>query len=251
MPRRRPDAEKAAPNKRLAEKVLIGVCDDLLSLTEAADRAGVPRRTVRSWIERDASFALAFRAACDVRTEGLFEKLTRRAAQATEVAAEAERAGLNPNAAVGALRVECENLRWALSKLAPARYGDRVQLAGDPDQPLIPEAVEPPRIAAALLALLASAKDRAPQPPATIEHATPQEAPPLLSGRVDGELRCVGVDDQQQALVRLVQPIGPVEQSPDPAASIAHEQRLHRLADARQRADDRARRSSYRSDQRH
>jgi len=194
---------RSITEKKLADEVITLISDELLSLTEAADRAGVPRRTVRSWLERNNSFAAAFRAACDIRTEGLFERLTRRAGQATEVAAEAERAGLNPNAAVGALRVECDNLRWALSKLAPARYGDRLaaEFTGKDGKDLIPpsEATDPGKLALGILAIVQAAK---PKESPQVDH-DPADA--WRAGLPAPERRIF--DPQSGRLVRTITPV--------------------------------------------
>jgi hypothetical protein len=60
--------------------------------------------------------------------------------------------------AIQGLRVKIDTKKWLLSKLAPARYGDRTTVAGDPDQPLLPpEATDPRRLALALHAIVAGA----------------------------------------------------------------------------------------------
>src|SRR3954469_4769274 len=106
-------------------KLAAGILDAVTngaSLSEAAAGCDTPRNTVRSWLERKPKFHAAFDAACAVRTEVLFDRIVTRASQAQQVAADAEREGLNPNAAVNALKLECEQLRWALAKIAPAKY---------------------------------------------------------------------------------------------------------------------------------
>jgi hypothetical protein len=40
--------------------------------------------------------------------------------------------GLEPNDR----RVRLDTRKWLMSKLNPARYGDKVQIAGDPDSPI-------------------------------------------------------------------------------------------------------------------
>jgi hypothetical protein len=117
---------------------------------------------------------------------------------------------------------------WVCARLRPDKYGARLQVAGDPDQPLLPE-VEPSKIALGVLALLAAAKDKVakPGPARTLEHEppVPEEAPPMISGRAaDPELRCVGIGADARQLIRLVSPTASVQ-----------ERRINRIADRRAR----------------
>src|SRR3954454_8656554 len=133
-------AGKSTFNAKLADAIIEAVTDGA-SLSEAAAGCGVPRLTVRSWLERKPEFRAAFDAACVVRTEVLFDRIVARASQAEQVAADAARNGLNPNAQVNAIKLECEQIRWALSKIAPATYGDKLttELTGAGGKDLLPD----------------------------------------------------------------------------------------------------------------
>jgi hypothetical protein len=132
-------ARPSAYNAKLAERVLEAVCNGA-SLTEASAAYNVKRQTVRSWLDRIPAFASAFEAAKLVRVEALADQINILAESAQQVASDAVKAGENPNAAVAALRVQCENKRWLLAKLAPAVYGDRqtTELTGPEGRDLIP-----------------------------------------------------------------------------------------------------------------
>lgn len=83
-----------------------------------------PESTVRLWAQSDAGpgFAAEYTRARDV---GLDCQLDRMLA----VSRDKKR---DPKCRA----VEIDALKWRLSKMAPKRYGDRLELAGDKDAPL-------------------------------------------------------------------------------------------------------------------
>src|SRR5688572_8454223 len=105
-------------------KQICELVGDGLSLAEACDKAGLPRRTVRGWLAKEPAFEHLYETARRERVDSLFENFVGRALAATEVVAAAEREGLNPTAAATALRTELDQMRWVLSKLSPI-YADR------------------------------------------------------------------------------------------------------------------------------
>ena len=84
---------------------------------------GIPESSFRTWVHTDR--------------DGLGARYARaRALQidclADEVLTVAYRSDLDP----AERRVITENLRWLLSKLRPERFGDRLLVAGDPENPI-------------------------------------------------------------------------------------------------------------------
>src|SRR5437764_2160370 len=137
-------AGRSTYDEALGERILDLVADGA-TLSAASAACGVPRQTVRSWLSAMPAFAEAFDAACKVRYEVLAEQIEARANEALDVAKKAATDGVNENAAIAALRVELENKRWLLSKLAPKRFGDKVQqeVTGKDGTPLIPATADP------------------------------------------------------------------------------------------------------------
>jgi hypothetical protein len=152
----------ASPYSPRVRKHLLELVAEGLSLSEAADKLGLPRRTVRSWMERDPEFEHQYEVARIERVDSLFEQYIARALAATEVVATAETRGLNPQAAATALRVELDAMKWSLSKLLPERFGDKtaVEMTGKDGAPLHPppEAVDPRLLALALHSIVAASK---------------------------------------------------------------------------------------------
>jgi hypothetical protein len=180
-------ARRSTFNEKLAERILDAVCEGA-SLTEASAACNVPRQTVRSWLDREPDFAAAFEAAKLVRVEALADQINILAESAQQVAADAAKNGGNPNAAVAALRVQCENKRWLLAKLAPATYGDRIaqEVSGPNGRDLIPAEPDPDKLALALLTVL-HAGPGGKNDPATLPARPATAATTLLSGPFPAE----------------------------------------------------------------
>ena len=84
---------------------------------------GIPESTVRTWARdnRDG-FAAKYAQARAVQVDALADELI-------EVA---YRDDLDPQDK----RVRCDTIKWTLSKLAPKRFGDRLLVAGDAENPI-------------------------------------------------------------------------------------------------------------------
>lgn len=110
-----------APNKD-REAQVAAICGDLvdgLSLRQACAKQGRPdKATFLRWMETD---------------EQLRDQYARaREAQAETYAAEIiEIVDTEPDAARARVRMDAR--RWVASKLLPKKYGDKVQVGGDPD----------------------------------------------------------------------------------------------------------------------
>ncbi|MGH7093924.1 MAG: helix-turn-helix domain-containing protein [Stellaceae bacterium] len=113
----------------IGEEICSLVAEGGLGLTDAAAKLGLSRRTVRSWIERNADFAAAFEIASRLRVDAMVDEM---------VALSDAAAGLDA-AGVQAARLAVDTRRWLAAKLLPGRYGDRVELTGAGGKDLIPE----------------------------------------------------------------------------------------------------------------
>jgi hypothetical protein len=119
------------------------ICDQLSqgkSLTQICDQPGYPDRgTVRRWIAARPDFRTAYEASRLAWADELFEQIVTLADQAREIAEAADAREGNSNAAIAALREEIRAKMWVCARLRPDKYGDRTTLAGDPENPLIPQ----------------------------------------------------------------------------------------------------------------
>ena len=79
--------------------------------------------TVRHWaVENREGFFTQYTRARDVGLDCMADRVLHDADTATD-------------APLGRLKMDAR--RWYLSKMAPKRYGDKLELAGDPDRPLV------------------------------------------------------------------------------------------------------------------
>ena len=91
--------------------------------------------TVYRWRRQDEAFRREYAYAREDRAETLSDDL--------EELNEQVRTGvLEPAAA----KVIADNKRWAMARMSPRTYGDRQVIAGDKDNPLMPEPMTPERM---------------------------------------------------------------------------------------------------------
>ena len=93
------------------------------SLREVCRDNGVPESSVRQWVRDDRDgFAARYQMARTLQVESWSDQII-------EIG---NRYDLDPQDK----RVRCDNLKWLMSKLLPKRYGDRLLVAGDTENPL-------------------------------------------------------------------------------------------------------------------
>ena len=126
---RKTDAEAA--RKRKAEAVLRGMRAGA-SCFQACKKVGIAHSTFFDWVKADKGLADNYARA----REDLIELI---AAQTLEIA-DAEVGftdmGSTDAGAVQKQRLQVDTRKWLLSKLAPRKYGDRMMLVGDEDNPV-------------------------------------------------------------------------------------------------------------------
>lgn len=131
----------------VANRIVSELADgrSLVQICQAADMPG--RRTVLDWQEKDD----VFRTRCArARAEGAdlaFDKM----------------AGIEADVLAGkmdaqAARVVLSSMQWRLSKLAPRRFGDKLELSADPERPLVQKEMSPLESARAIAFAMALAQ---------------------------------------------------------------------------------------------
>ena len=119
-------------SEEAASKVLALMCEGL-SLRKACEASDIAKTTFLRWVES---------------VEGLKDQYTRARTEMLDVQAEEleeigdEAAKAETAVQVAGLRLKADNRKWWLSKLAPKKYGDRLELAGDPDAPVKIETIK-------------------------------------------------------------------------------------------------------------
>lgn len=96
-----------------------------LSFRKAAKAEGVPMQTVQGWIAADEDLAGQYARAREEGHEAMADEIRELADKPAADAVEAAQR-----------RLQVDARKWLLSKQAPKRYGDKVEIAGDPSAPL-------------------------------------------------------------------------------------------------------------------
>jgi hypothetical protein len=121
----------------LAKKVLEGMHGGL-SCFKACQAAGVPHSTFIGWVNVDPELADRYTRA----REDLIERMAQEVLELSDVDVGLQPDGKRDWAAVQKHRLQVDTRKWLLSKLAPKKFGDKLELSGDPDRPLAIQKIE-------------------------------------------------------------------------------------------------------------
>lgn len=127
--RRRPVEERNA----LADAILDLMATEANSGYTACRAMGVPLPTFLLWCDQDKSLAERYARARE-------EMIERIASQTIDIADEPVGTtdnGSTDSGAVQKQKLQVDTRKWLLSKLAPKRYGDKITLAGDEENPVM------------------------------------------------------------------------------------------------------------------
>jgi hypothetical protein len=199
---------------RMAAKICEAIAEGR-SLREICGEPGMPsRESVRRWHARHEDFRQQYDAARLLAADLIADDINDMLDALPDAVRAAAAAGINENAVVSAHRTQLDGKKWLLSKIAPARYGDRIEVAGNPAAPLIPVEIDNTKIALAIVNLLTAAKP--PEFPSSVTvvdvtplaepAALPQPAPPVAahqaipSGSTTGDSGVVQLQQRRLAL---------------------------------------------------
>jgi len=126
--RQYPVAEKA----RLSALILNSVVNDAMSARQACMKHNVPQTTFLGWVDEDKELAENYARARDLRHDKLADEIIEVSKQTPS---------LLPSGGLDSVSVQkhkliVDSLKWTLSKLAPRKYGDRIEITGDKENPL-------------------------------------------------------------------------------------------------------------------
>ena len=112
------------------EKVqdILGRMREGASMREACKAVGVPNPTFMLWVDSDPELAEQYARARDSMYDAIADDLTN--------IADTEPAVMDA-AHVAHAKLRIDTRKWLLSKRAPKKYGDRLELAGDPLAPVV------------------------------------------------------------------------------------------------------------------
>jgi hypothetical protein len=101
-----------------AESILL-LMRDGKSLRKACQEAGIKKGTFLDWVEREPGLADQYARAREEMMDTQAEELESIGEQAARAETAAEVAGL---------RLQSDNRKWLLSKLAPKKYGEKLEI---------------------------------------------------------------------------------------------------------------------------
>ncbi len=134
--------EKKAPVKRttpgsedrakISAVVLAGMRGGLSAL-KACEVAGVHQSTFNTWLNDDAALAVDYARAREYLIERMAQEIMEISDQDVGFAVD----GKKDWAAVQKHKLQVDTRKWLLSKLAPKKYGDKLEVSGDAANPLV------------------------------------------------------------------------------------------------------------------
>ena len=117
---------------KLADMVLEGMRGGL-STFKACAAVGVHHSTFIGWVGEDAELANNYARA----REDLIERIANEVIELSDVDVGLQPDGKKDWAAVQKHKLQVDTRKWLLSKLAPKKYGEKLEVSGDPANPLV------------------------------------------------------------------------------------------------------------------
>jgi hypothetical protein len=119
----------------------IGSGKSLRTICRADDMPGA--RTVYQWLAAHKDFAQQYARAREQQADALAEEILEIADDGTnDTQVTEDGAVLVNHDHIARSRLRVDARKWLASKMAPKKYGDKLELAGDPDNPVRIEKIE-------------------------------------------------------------------------------------------------------------
>lgn len=109
-----------------------------LSAYKACVKVGVPQGTFNGWLNEDRALAEDYARAREELHEFIAAEIL---AIADAPVPSNEKGGADPGA-IQKQRLQVDARKWLLSKLAPKKWGDKIEVSGDSENPLKIERIE-------------------------------------------------------------------------------------------------------------
>ena len=117
---------------KISQMVLDGMRSGL-SAYKACQKAGVPQSTFSRWVDDDATLAENYARA----REDLIELMAEQVLQLSDQDVPMSGDGKKDWQAIQKHKLQVDSRKWLLSKLAPKKYGDKLEVSGDATNPLV------------------------------------------------------------------------------------------------------------------
>jgi len=150
-----PKTESKPTKDEIIQNVLDGMAIGGLSCFKACQAAGVPNSTFMRWVDADAKLAERYAHA----REDLIERMANEVLELADSEVPETGDGKRDWQAIQQRKLQVDSRKWLLSKLAPKKYGDRLELAGDKENPLQVQTIDASKLSTEVLAQIIAAKD--------------------------------------------------------------------------------------------
>jgi hypothetical protein len=154
-PKQAPKPESKLTKDEIIQNVLDGMAVGGLSCFKACQAAGVPNSTFMRWVDADAKLAERYAHA----REDLIERMANEVLELADSDVPETGDGKRDWQAIQQRKLQVDSRKWLLSKLAPKKYGDRLELAGDKENPLQVQTIDASKLSTDVLAQIIAAKD--------------------------------------------------------------------------------------------
>lgn len=135
-----------SPEVKEAICVRLEVGESLASICK--DENMPSQETVFSWIRADSEFSDRYARARELQAEWYLDQIIEIADDCTDdvekiASSNGELKEVIKHSAIQRAKLQIDARKWTMSKLAPKKYGNKVELTGDPDRPLQMNALPP------------------------------------------------------------------------------------------------------------
>lgn len=124
-----------AEKDKISPKVLLFMSEGL-SCKKACDQAGVPQTTFLGWVNDDTALAERYARAREEMQEAIAQEIMEISDETPAMIVDQNGVARYDSAAVQHQRLRVDSRKWLLSKVAPKKYGDKLELSGDKEAPL-------------------------------------------------------------------------------------------------------------------
>jgi hypothetical protein len=128
----KPTKQGSPERTKLADAVLANM-ETGMSCWKACEKAGVKNSTFMLWVSQDSALAESYARA----RENYVERIAQEVMELSDVDVGETPDGRKDWAAVQKHKLQVDTRKWLLSKLAPKKYGEKIEISGDKESPLV------------------------------------------------------------------------------------------------------------------
>ncbi len=129
--------DKEKSRQEVIDGVLAGMRDGL-TCYKACEKMGITQSAFLRWVDIDPALRELYTRA----REDLVERIANEILEISDKDVEISGDGKKDWAAIQKHKLQVDTRKWLLSKLAPKRYGEKLEISGDENSPLKIEKIE-------------------------------------------------------------------------------------------------------------